>query len=150
MTRGLFWPQPIQRWCQQHALPAAPMIPGRPRVVCSAFVPGSDSQRSTGPSAKRLLASLSSWPWPQVMEVQSDVRLCTVTEGLTEDAVSARLVQGGPSLHLRPISPTLKQWLIDLPCSISVPRVSSTIQAYLSIRLEKAACCEHCALSSNW
>ena len=35
----------------------------------------------------------------QVMEVQADVRLCTVTEGLTEDAVSARLVQGGlPSL----------------------------------------------------
>ena len=45
----------------------------------------------------------------QVMEVQSDVRLCTVTEGLTEDAVSARLVQGGSSLALRPILPTLKQ-----------------------------------------
>lgn len=31
---------------------------------------------------------------PQVMEVQPEVRLCTVTEGLTEDAVSARLFQG--------------------------------------------------------
>ena len=30
----------------------------------------------------------------QVMEVQPEVRLCTVTEGLTEDAVSARLFQG--------------------------------------------------------
>ena len=50
------------------------------------------------------------------MEVQSDVRLCTVTEGLTEDAVSARLVQGGSSLHLRLILPTLKQWLSYLPC----------------------------------
>ena len=28
------------------------------------------------------------------MEVQADMRLCTVTEGLTEDAVSARLFQG--------------------------------------------------------
>ena len=35
------------------------------------------------------------WPCgPQVMEVQPEVRLCTVTEGLTEDAVSARLFQG--------------------------------------------------------
>ena len=38
----------------------------------------------------------------QVMEVQSDVRLCTVTEGLTEDAVSARLVQGASCLYMRP------------------------------------------------
>ena len=28
------------------------------------------------------------------MEVQADMRLCTVTEGLTEDAVSARLYRG--------------------------------------------------------
>ena len=38
----------------------------------------------------------------QVMEVDVDMRTCQVTEGLTEDAVSARLHQGGlvPPLYL--------------------------------------------------
>ena len=38
----------------------------------------------------------------QVMEVNVEMRTCQVTEGLTEDAVSARLHQGGlvPPLYL--------------------------------------------------
>ena len=38
----------------------------------------------------------------QVMEVNLDILTCQVTEGLTEDAVSARLHQGGlvPPLYL--------------------------------------------------
>lgn len=46
----------------------------------------------------------------QVMEVDVDMLTCQVTEGLTEDAVSARLHQGGlvaplylhSSIHTRP------------------------------------------------
>ena len=104
-------------------------------MACCARVPISHSHSSAKAFAECLLACLSSWHWPQVMEVQSDVRLCTVTEGLTEDAVSARLVQGEPSLYLQPILPTLKQWLSHLPSSMNVPRVSSIDQAYLSIGL---------------
>ncbi len=55
------------------------------------------------------------------MEVQPEVRLCTVTEGLTEDAVSARLFQG----KLHSPQPGLASIVHSATVSASPPKAAS-------------------------